>query len=106
MTSAYYIRAAKILRLAAKELGFKKDVKEYEHIIKQLSESLQAHSWDEETGYFGYVMHDNNGKPKGIYRYKDGSNFNKRTRRSKPAYRKYLLPRANRQNDKPYIFSE
>lgn len=42
-----------------------------------MSESLQAHSWDEETGYFGYVMHDNNGKPKGIYRYKDGSNFNK-----------------------------
>ncbi|WP_444104367.1 MGH1-like glycoside hydrolase domain-containing protein [Bacteroides sp.] len=77
VTSAYYIRAAKILRLAAKELGLKKDVKEYEQIIKQLSNALQTYSWDEETGYFGYVMHNSNGKPIGIYRYKDGSNFNK-----------------------------
>ena len=77
VSSAYYIRAAKILRLAAKELGLKKDVKEYEQTIKQLSNALQTYSWDEETGYFGYVMHDNDGKPKGIYRYKDGSNFNK-----------------------------
>ena len=77
VSSAYYIRAAKILRLAAKELGFKKDVKEYEQTIKQLSNALLTYSWDEETGYFGYVMHDNNGTPKGLYRYKDGSNFNK-----------------------------
>lgn len=77
VTSAYYIRAAKILRLAAKELGLKKDMKEYEQIIKQLSHALQAYAWDEETGYFGYVSHDADGKAKGIYRYKDGSNFNK-----------------------------
>ena len=77
VSSAYYIRAAKILRLAAKELGLKKDVKEYEQTIKQLSNALQTYSWDKETGYFGYVMHDKDGKPKGIYRYKDGSNFNK-----------------------------
>lgn len=77
VTSAYYIRAAKILRLAAKELGLKKDIKEYEQMIKQLSNALQTYAWDEETGYFGYVLHDGDGKPKGIYRYKDGSNFNK-----------------------------
>lgn len=77
ISSAYYIRAAKILRMAAKELGFKKDIKEYEQIIKQLSNALQTHSWDEESGYYGYVVHDTTGKPKGIYRYKDGSNFNK-----------------------------
>jgi hypothetical protein len=34
-------------------------------------------AWDEESGYFGYVMHDSQGKPSGIYRYGDGSNFNK-----------------------------
>lgn len=77
VTSAYYIRAAKILRLAAKELGFKKDIKEYEQIITQLSNALHTHSWDEESGYFGYVSHDSDGNAKGIYRYKDGSNFNK-----------------------------
>ncbi|MCQ5209133.1 hypothetical protein, partial [Bacteroides thetaiotaomicron] len=37
VSSAYYIRSAKILRLAAKELGLKKEVKEYEQTIKQLS---------------------------------------------------------------------
>ena len=77
VSSAYYIRAAKILRLAAKELGLKKDIKEYDAIIKQLSNALQTHSWDEESGYFGYVLHDANGEAKDIYRHKDGSNFNK-----------------------------
>ncbi|NDV64131.1 MGH1-like glycoside hydrolase domain-containing protein [Bacteroides sp. 224] len=77
VSSAYYIRAAKILRLAAKELGIKKDIKEYDAIIQQLSDALQAHSWDEESGYFGYVLHDADGEAKGIYRHKDGSNFNK-----------------------------
>lgn len=77
VSSAYYIRAAKILRLAAKNLGLPKDVKAYDSIINQLSDALQTYSWDEESGYFGYVTHDNDGKPKGIYRYQDGSNFNK-----------------------------
>ncbi len=77
VTSAYYIRAARVLRLAAQKMGLKKDVKEYELIIKKLSSALQTYSWDEETGYYGYVMHDADGKAKDIYRYKDGSNFNK-----------------------------
>lgn len=77
VTSAYYIRAAKILRLAARELGIKKDVKEYDQLINRLSSALQSYSWDEETGYFGYVLHDADGKAKDIYRYKDGTNFNK-----------------------------
>ncbi len=77
VSTAYYIRSAKILRMAAKELGLKKDIKEYEESIKQLANALQIYSWDERSGYFGYVVHDNIGNPKGIYRYKDGSNFNK-----------------------------
>ena len=77
VTSAYYIRAAKILRLAAKELGLKKDIKEYEQIISQLSNALQTYAWDDESGYYGYVTHDAEGKAKDIFRHKDGSNFNK-----------------------------
>lgn len=77
VTSAYYLRAAKILRLAAKELGLKKDVKAYERIIKLLSYGLQNYSWDEESGYFGYVVHDSLGNATDIFRYKDQSNFNK-----------------------------
>ena len=77
VTSAYYLRAAKILRLAAKELGLKKDVKEYERTINQLSYALQTYAWDEESGYYGYVVHDSLGNAKDIFRYKDHSNFNK-----------------------------
>lgn len=77
VTSAYYLRAAKILRLAAKELGLKKDVKEYERVIKRLSYALQTYAWDEESGYYGYIVHDSLGNAKGIFRYKDQSNFNK-----------------------------
>ena len=76
VSTAYYIRAAKILRLAAQELGLKKDVKTYEQTIKKMTYSLQTYSWDEGSGYFSYVIHDDNGNAKDIYRYKDGSNFN------------------------------
>ena len=77
VTSAYYLRAAKILRLAAKALGLKKDIIVYEQIIKKLSYALQTYAWDEESGYFGYVVHDSLGNAKDIFRYKDRSNFNK-----------------------------
>lgn len=77
VTSAYYIRAAKILRLVAREMGLKKDVKEYDQLIHRLTSALQSYAWDEESGYFGYVLHDADGKAKDIYRYKDGTNFNK-----------------------------
>lgn len=77
VTSAYYLRAAKILRLAAKELGLKKDVKEYERTINRLSYALQNYAWDEESGYYGYVVHDSLGNAQDIFRYKDHSNFNK-----------------------------
>lgn len=77
VTSAYYIRAAKILRMAAKELGLKQDMKHYDQTIRSLSTALQKYAWDDETGYFGYVQHNPAGNATGIYRYKDGSNFNK-----------------------------
>ena len=58
-----------------------------------------------ETGYFGYVMHDKDGKPKGIYRYKDGSNFNRGLDGVSPLIAKHLLQRTNKRDDKPCIFS-
>ena len=52
-------------------------MKAYERIIKLLSYGLQNYSWDEESGYFGYVVHDSLGNATDIFRYKDQSNFNK-----------------------------
>ena len=76
VSSAYYLRAAKILRMQAERLGLKSDVAQYTKDIKSLTAAIQSHGWDEESGYFGYVMHNSEGVPTGIYRANDGSNFN------------------------------
>lgn len=77
VSTSYYIRAAKILRMLARHMGFKADEKEYDKDIRKLSAAVLDNAWDEESGYFGYVMHDSLGQPAGIYRHRDGSNFNK-----------------------------
>lgn len=77
INTAHAIRTAKILLQAAKELGINSDIKAYEEDIKIFTEALQKYSWDEETGYFSYVVHDENGIPKGIFKTETGENFNK-----------------------------
>lgn len=76
VSSAYYLRAAKILRMQAERLGKKSDVAQYTKEINALEKAIQNYGWDEESGYFGYVMHNNEGVPTGIYRANDGSNYN------------------------------
>ena len=76
VSSAYYLRAAKILRMQAERLGKKSDVAQYTKEINALKKAIQNYGWDEESGYFGYVMHNNEGVPTGIYRADDGSNYN------------------------------
>lgn len=76
INSAQTIRCAKMLRAAAAALGRTEDFGEYDADIAVLSESLQKYSWDAESGYFGYVLHDEQGAPKGILRDQSGANFN------------------------------
>ena len=76
VSTSYYLRAAKILRMLARHMGLKADEREYDKDIRKLSSAVLDNAWDEETGYFGYVMHDAQGQPTGLYRYSDGSNFN------------------------------
>ena len=76
VSNAYYVRCAKILRLMASHLGLKQDIKEYDKDIETISKAILAHAWDEECGYFGYVIHDNDYKPIGLYRTDEGVNFN------------------------------
>lgn len=76
VSSAYYLRAAKIMRMYAEQSGRKKDAEQYDTDIKRLSSAIRKYAWDEESGYFGYVMHDSDGNPSGIFRYNDGSNYN------------------------------
>jgi hypothetical protein len=75
VNTAHAIRTAKILKLAAIQLGLKNDVNAYDKDIKMFSKALQKYSWDEESGYFSYVLHDDKGKPSKILKYQDEINY-------------------------------
>lgn len=76
VNSAHTVRCAKLLRAAAAALGRPADFAEYDEDITELSASLQKYSWDDASGYFGYVLHDASGAPTGILRDETGVNFN------------------------------
>ena len=75
VTTSQVIRTAKILKMAATVLGKKNDVQKYDNDIRLFSNALQKYSWDEESGYFGYVVHDKDGNPTHILRYQDKVNY-------------------------------
>jgi len=77
ITTCHAIRIAKILTLAARELGgLAADEAEYAADIARFAEAVERHAWDEASGYYGYVVHDGGGKPAGILRHESGANFN------------------------------
>ena len=73
INTAQAILTAKILRMAARALG--EPEKEYDDDIAMFSHALHIYAWDESSGYFGYVCHDNNGRPTGIMRHESGANY-------------------------------
>lgn len=77
LTTSQLIRMAKILRMAAAEQGLWEDVKEYEEDIALRADALQRFAWDEESGYFGYVVHDEDKNPTGVFRTAEGENLSK-----------------------------
>jgi hypothetical protein len=76
ISTAHAIRIAKIMQMAAQQLNFKEDIEIYNHDIEQLTGALHKFSWDEESGYFGYVIHNSFENPTGILKYNDSINFN------------------------------
>ncbi|MDR1631183.1 MAG: hypothetical protein LBS36_13380 [Oscillospiraceae bacterium] len=77
ISTSQVIRSAKLLYMAADLLGREEDKTVYLADIEHLGAALQAHSWDEECGYFSYVLHDERGNPVGSYRNEQGENLNK-----------------------------
>lgn len=75
--TCHAIRTAKILRMAAQALGREEDLPAYDEDIRLFTEALQTHAWDEEAGYFSYVVHDDQGRPQGFLRDENGVNLNK-----------------------------
>lgn len=75
ITTAHVIRCAKILLHSAQLLG-KPEEAQLREDIRQLTRALRDYAWDEESGYFGYVCHDEDGNPGEIFRDETGANFN------------------------------
>jgi hypothetical protein len=76
VSTSHVIRAAKILQQAALHLGLDKDIDIYANDIVELTNALQEHSWDEKSGYFGYVVHNTFDNPTGILKFEDNLNYN------------------------------
>ena len=77
ISSCQVIRCAKILYMVADMLGYEAHKATYLEDIERVSNALQKYSWDEECGYFSYVIHDENGDAKEQYRNAEGENLNK-----------------------------
>ena len=77
ISSSQVIRTAKMLKTVAEHLEKDEDVAIFQADIDRLTEALQKWSWDEQCGYFSYVVHDKDGNPQAQLRANDGENLNK-----------------------------
>jgi hypothetical protein len=77
VTTAQCIRIAKILKVMALTLDRGTDVEGYDQDVELFAEALQSYAWDETSGYFGYVVHDEDGRPTEILRHESGVNYNR-----------------------------
>ncbi len=77
ITTAQVIRFGKILSILADRLNKTSDEKEYKEDIENLTNALNKYSWDEESGYYSYVIHDENYEPLKKFTTAEGENINK-----------------------------
>lgn len=77
LSTAQIIRAGKIMKMVASYLGRDEDIKVYDADIEYSTKALNELAWDEESGYFGYTLYDDNKNVTGIMRTEDGENWNK-----------------------------
>lgn len=77
ITSAITVLISKILRGISVEMNqCEGDIEEYDRVIAKYSEPILSYAWNEEAGYFSYMVHDGNGIPKEPLKYCDGSDYN------------------------------
>ncbi len=77
ISSSQVIRCAKILKMTASKLGIADDIAMYNEDIEGLTHALNKYSWDKDSGYFSYVLHDKDYNPTGFMLTDDGENQNK-----------------------------
>lgn len=77
VTTSHMIRCAKILQFAAQNIGgLENDIASLERDIQRMTQVIQEFCWDEPSGYFGYLLHSQDGVPTGILRHTSGQNYN------------------------------
>lgn len=77
ITTGQVIRFGKILSIMADKLGKADDIKEYTEDCERLTQALNKYSWDEQSGYYSYVLHNKDYEPIGRFTTADGENINK-----------------------------
>lgn len=77
ISTSQIIRCAKLLCMAARQLGKETDAAELREDIERFKNALQKTAWDEDAGYFSYVLHNEKGEPEEFFRTPDGENLNK-----------------------------
>ncbi len=77
ISSSQVIRCAKILYMVADLLELENDKNTYIEDVNRVSNALQKYSWDDDCGYFSYVIHDEQGQAVEQYRNAQGENLNK-----------------------------
>ncbi len=77
ISTSQLIRCGKILRMVAEKIGKTEDIRTYTDDIARLTEALNKYSWDKDSGYYSYVLHDEDYNPTGFMLSDDGENLNK-----------------------------
>ena len=77
ITTAQVIRFGKILSILADKLGKAADKAEYKADAERLTAALNKYSWDKESGYYCYVLHNETYEPKEKFVTESGENLNK-----------------------------
>src|SRR5699024_7601378 len=74
VTTAHAIRCARILAYTARRLGRDGEADALQADARRFTDALQRHAWDDQAGYFGYLLHDDAGQPQGLLRDENGVN--------------------------------
>ncbi|MCH5199014.1 MAG: hypothetical protein J1E34_08935 [Oscillospiraceae bacterium] len=77
ISSSQLIRCAKILSMVASKTGKTEEAAIYNEDILKLTDALNNYAWDAESGYYGYVLHNEQYLPVELMRTDKGENFNK-----------------------------
>ncbi|MDF2922742.1 MAG: hypothetical protein K0R57_1656 [Paenibacillaceae bacterium] len=75
--TCHAIRMAKLLAFAAEALGDREqDIRAYSEDITRFTLAVNRYAWDNEAGYYGYVLHDETGEACELLRDEGGANYN------------------------------